>query len=70
MTQLLVVKLAARFEQILWKQIKTLVKSHQRHTHYPSGQSGDGLSSDSSDGEDDAIDTVGYEIKDRDYRDW
>ena len=53
----IVVKLTARFEKILLDQIRTLVK---RHVINPSGQSGDGFSSDSSEDEDDAIDTIGY----------
>ena len=66
----IVVKLTARFEKILLEQIKTLVRDHKRHTIHPSGQSGDGLSSDYSDGEDDAADTIGYSLDDTDYRDW
>jgi hypothetical protein len=63
----MVVKLTARFEKILLGQIKRMVKRHEIH---PSGQSGDGLSSDYSDGEDDAADTIGYSLDDTDYRDW
>ena len=66
----IVVKVTAKFEKILLKQIETLVERHKRHAHHPSGQSGDGLSSNSSDGEDDAIDCHGYQLDDTDYRDW
>jgi hypothetical protein len=47
----LVVKLTAKFEKILWNQIGDLMSYHQ-HANTPSGQSEDGFSSDSSDGED------------------
>jgi hypothetical protein len=42
----IVVKLTARFEEILLEQIETLTQRHKRHAIHPSGQSGDGLSSD------------------------
>ena len=66
----IVVELTAQFEKILLEQIKTLVRHHKRHSIYPSGQSGDDHSSDYSDSEDDAADTVGYSLDDTDYRDW
>src|ERR1700735_2738385 len=51
----IVVKLTSRFEEILLKQIETIMQRHKRHAINPSGQSGDGLGSDSSEGEDDTI---------------
>jgi len=65
----IVVKLTARFETMLLKQINTLVALHQQHAHHPSGQSGNSLSSD-SDGEEDATDVHHYELDDTDYRKW
>jgi hypothetical protein len=56
----IVVKMTARFEEILLSQISTLTTSNKRHAIIPSGQSGDVLSSDSSESEDDAISSVGY----------
>lgn len=48
----MVVKLTTRFEEILLQQIGTLAKKKHRRRHFnPSGQSRDGLSSDSSEGE-------------------
>ena len=55
----IVVKITARFEEILLQQIKTLKERRKRHASNPSGQSGDGLSSDSSDAEDDIVDFAG-----------
>ena len=53
----IVVKLTGRFEEILLRQIKTLKENRTRHASKPSGQSGDGLSSDSTDAEDDIANT-------------
>jgi hypothetical protein len=60
----IVVKLTARFETILFALLKTLQKNNKHRSINPSGQSGDGLSSDSSDGEDDTFDTIhhSYEV--------
>jgi len=55
----IVVKITARFEEILLQQIKTLKERRKRHASNPSGQSGDGLSSNSSDAEDDIVDFAG-----------
>jgi hypothetical protein len=65
----IVVKMTARFEEILRSQIRSLMKSNKRHPITPSGQSGEVLSSDSSDGEDDAIGSVGYGYGDVDLHD-
>jgi hypothetical protein len=51
------------------KQINTLVALHKQHAIHPSGQSGDGLSSD-SDGEDHVTDMHHYKLDDTDYREW
>ena len=48
----IVVKLTAKFEKILGNQIGNLMSYHHEHANPPSDQSGDGLSSDSSDEED------------------
>ena len=45
----IVVKLTAKFEKILGNQLRYMMNEHHKHTNTPSGQSGDGLSSDSSD---------------------
>ena len=55
----IVLKLTARFETILLGQIKRMVKRHKEI--HPSGQSGDGLSSDSEDGEDDLVETIEHD---------
>jgi len=59
----IVLKLTARFETILLAQIKRMVKCHKGHEIHPSGQSRDGLSSDSEDGEDDLVDTLKHSCR-------
>lgn len=44
----IVVKLTAKFEKILGNQLRYLMNEHCKHANTPSGQSRDGLSSDSS----------------------
>ena len=53
-------KLSDRFEAILFQQIRTFKTNRTRHGHKPSGQSGDGLSSDSDDCEDDIVEALRY----------
>jgi hypothetical protein len=60
----IVVKLTARFEEILLRQIKTLKDNRTRHASKPSGQSGDGLSSDSDDAEDDIANAANFRRRD------
>jgi len=57
----IVVKLIARFEEILLKQIETLTQHRKRHG------SGDGLNSDFSEGEDDAGDAIGWDSDDSEF---
>ena len=60
----IVLKLTDRFEKILLKQINTLVAAlHKQHAIHPSGQSRDGLSSDSDDGEDDVVEAVEHDCR-------
>jgi hypothetical protein len=58
----IVLKLTDRFEKILLGQIKRMLKRHKRHEIHRSGQSGDGLSSDSDNGADDVVE--GFEHDD------
>jgi hypothetical protein len=58
-----VVKLTARFETILLGQIKRMMKRHKWHEIHPSGQSGDGLSSDYEDGGDDIAETLKHRCR-------
>ena len=58
-----VVKLTARFETILLGQIKRMLKRHKWHEIHPSGQSGDGVSSDSEDGGDDIAETLKHRCR-------
>ncbi|KIM81234.1 hypothetical protein PILCRDRAFT_821689, partial [Piloderma croceum F 1598] len=44
----IVVKLTAKFEKILGNQLRDMMSEHHKHAKTPSGQSGDGLSSDES----------------------
>src|SRR5882762_5521596 len=57
----IVVKLTARFEEILLRQIKTLKANRTRHATKPSGQSGD---SDSDDAEDDIVNAANFYCRD------
>jgi len=59
----IVLKLTDRFEKILLGQIKRMVKHHKGHEIHPSGQSRDGLSSDSDDGEDDVVEAIEYDCR-------
>jgi hypothetical protein len=63
----IVEKLTARFEDILLTQIEILTPRRKRHAFNPSGQSRNDLSSDSSEGEEDASDAIGWDSDDSVY---
>jgi hypothetical protein len=60
----IVEELTARFENILLTQIETLTPRRKRHAFNPSGQSRNDLSSDSSEGEEDANGAIGWDSDD------